>query len=120
MVKLLTLQCTVTKGTQEYESNGTGLECLDLQFQTTGTTARAPKLSYLRFRNYYTHSIKIRQLMTLPSAANPQWSTLLELPLMKSPHHEDDAQKWHVIHVDDFLPGHSRSQNFLKKDGRSF
>ena len=103
MAKLLTLQCTVTKGTQEYESNGTGLECLDIQFQTTGTTT--PKLSYVRFRNYYTHSIKIRQLMTLPSAPNPQWSTLLDLPLMKSPHHEDDAQKWHVIHVDDFIPG---------------
>ena len=42
--------------------------------------------------------------MTLSLSNKPKFSTLLELPLMSSPHHEDDAQKWFVVHVNDFLP----------------
>ena len=91
---------------------------IDLDFPTRpGTAASAgargagkpPAPAYIRFRNYYAHSLTVRQLMTPldgpPEAA--RWSTLLaDYALMRSSHHEDDAQAWHVLCVrDDFRRG---------------
>ena len=91
---------------------------IDVDFPTRpGTAASAgargagkpPAPAYIRFRNYYAHSLTVRQLMTPldgpPEAA--RWSTLLaDYALMRSSHHEDDAQAWHVLCVrDDFRRG---------------
>ena len=116
MIQLLKIQCTTTECR---ESTDTGLACIDVTFPTLArgmqtnvddnddatitSTTTPPILTYIRFRNNFTHSVKIRQLMTASTASNPKWSTLLDLPLMASPHHEDDAQAWHVIHVNDFI-----------------
>ena len=68
--------------------------------ETNVSGAAARGLAYIRFRNFYSHSVTVRQLMTPldgpPEAA--RWSTLLaDYRLMESAHHEDDAQAWHVL-----------------------
>jgi hypothetical protein len=89
---------------------------IDVDFPTrtgraggAGGGARAPALAYIRFRNYYARSVTVRQLMTPPAGppAAARWSTLLaDYQLMRSSHHEDDAQAWHVLCVpDDFRRG---------------
>jgi hypothetical protein len=71
--------------------------------------AGAAALACIRFRNYYVYTVTVRQLMTPPAEAGrgpPRWSTLLDAyQIMRSPHHEDDAQAWHVVGVEDFRPG---------------
>eukprot|EP00946_MAST-07B_sp_MAST-7B-sp1_P000543 g543.t1 len=77
--------------------------------ETNVSGAAARGLAYIRFRNFYSHSVTVRQLMTPldgpPEAA--RWSTLLaDYRLMESAHHEDDAQAWHVLCVEtDFRRG---------------
>lgn len=112
MSKLIKLQCLVT---ESREFGDSGLPCIDITFVTKEnseglkipTLSTCPTLTYIRFRNFYTHTLRVRQLMSPPESlkTSPRWSTLLELPLMASPHHEDDAQEWFVVHVADFLPG---------------
>lgn len=69
------------------------------------------------FRNHYCSHITIkrrRQLLdpeTAPTSATATgsgidgdpWVTILrDRPLMENPHHEDDAQYWHVVTADEF------------------
>ena len=93
---------------------------------SSGDTERSVNLAYIRFRNYYSHTITVRQLMTpipgtraargvavdgqpssAPASQPELWSTVLtDYRLMKSSHHEDDAQAWHVLCVEtDFCQG---------------
>lgn len=67
-----------------------------------------PGLDALVFRNFYCSHITIKQRRQLDGTSGVEneagaWSTvLLDRPLMEDPHHEDDAQHWHVIAVDEF------------------
>lgn len=63
------------------------------------------------FRNFYCSHITIkRRQKPLGTAAatgggkdGDPWVTILrDRPLMEDPHHEDDAQYWHVVTADEF------------------
>ena len=49
-------------------------------------------LNYIGFKNFYTHSITIKQLN------NDKWKSIIRnYKLMKNPHYEGDAQNWHLL-----------------------
>lgn len=78
---------------------------------------RIQRLDAIVFRNFYSSHITIkrrRQRFDPETAANSTaaaggaldgdpWVTILrDRPLMENPHHEDDAQYWHVVTADEF------------------
>ncbi|CAM9153738.1 unnamed protein product [Ectocarpus sp. 4 AP-2014] len=73
----------------------------------------ARRLDALVFRNFYCSHITIkqrRQRFDTATAADcgkdgDPWLTILrDRPLMEDPHHEDDAQYWHVVKSEEFDP----------------
>ena len=60
-------------------------------------------LSCIIFRNFYTYSISIKQLIQ-ENNIQKEVSILSNYKLMKNPHFEGDAQDWHVIKADKFSP----------------
>ena len=75
---------------------------------------KGSSLSYIMFQNYYTYSIKIKQLILKPGNdenifevdkfhKDLRWRTLLNnYRLMKNAHFEGDAQNSHIIKTDQF------------------
>ncbi|CAM9707690.1 unnamed protein product [Scytosiphon promiscuus] len=69
------------------------------------------RLDAIVFRNFYCSHITIkRRRQDVDTAAVPgggiaghPWVTILrDRPLMEDPHHEDDAQHWHVVRAEEF------------------
>lgn len=71
------------------------------------------RLDAIVFRNFYCSHITIKRRRQLSNTAattavddgthEDPWVTILrDRPLMDSPHHEDDAQYWHVVTADEF------------------
>lgn len=69
------------------------------------------RLDAIVFRNFYCSHITIkRRQQNFNTAAatgggkdGDPWVTILrDRPLMEDPHHEDDAQYWHVVTADEF------------------
>lgn len=65
-----------------------------------------PRLDAIVFRNFYCSHITVKQRQfdgqTSGMAGDPWVTILRDRPLMKDPHHEDDAQYWHVVTADEF------------------
>jgi hypothetical protein len=52
-------------------------------------------LNYVGFKNFYTHSVTIKQFN------GERWKCIVRnYKLMKNPHYEGDAQNWHLLKVD--------------------
>lgn len=73
----------------------------------------ARRFDAIVFRNFYCSHITIkqrRQRFDTATAADcgkdgDPWLTILrDRPLMEDPHHEDDAQYWHVVRSEEFDP----------------
>ena len=56
-----------------------------------------PLSGFIIFRNYYCSSVCVQAKL---HDSGDKWVTLASKQLMKNPHYEDDAQNWHLIHVD--------------------
>ena len=67
-----------------------------------------PRLDAIVFRNFYCSHITIKQHKQIEGAPGVGkeawvWATILrDRPVMEDPHHEDDAQYWHVVAVEEF------------------
>ncbi|CAM9108588.1 unnamed protein product [Hapterophycus canaliculatus] len=65
------------------------------------------RLDAIVFRNFYCSHITIKRRQqhakTAAGIDRDPWVTILrDRPLMEDPHHEDDAQYWHVVRAEEF------------------
>ncbi|CAN0069546.1 unnamed protein product [Ascophyllum nodosum] len=80
----------------------------EISFLNNDTMESPPRLDAIVFRNFYCSHITIKQHKQIEGAPGVGkeawvWATILrDRPVMEDPHHEDDAQYWHVVAVEEF------------------
>jgi hypothetical protein len=108
---MLTEYTKVDIVTRENGSSGAPFKCLEVYFVEPPT-----ELTHISFQNYYTGFLRIDQRVqgsscctlrpTYIRQCSGAYETVLDkYHLMKSVHHEDDAQNWHILKCDHVSPG---------------
>ena len=94
------------------ETEQSSRACIDVLFPTTKSSrAVACTPDFLRFRNYYGFTLSVlakhsplqtsqRGYQNGHKNSHGSWVVLLrEYQMMEDPHHENDAQQWHLVHL---------------------